>query len=198
MEREIKIITLGESGVGKTSIIKRICKNEFNDIEFTTIGFNYYFINKEYTKKNLKLKLCFIDTAGQEKYIRFLPKNYIRDSQIVLLVFCDITTLVTLQKRWYSFFKENSNIENTKFIVVGNKSDTFGENKKHINELGEKFAEEIDAFFLTCSAKSEDNIDNLLNHIVTETKRLIDEEEKNSKITDLNNANKGNSFEKAS
>ena len=192
MEREIRVITLGESRVGKTSIIKRICYNYFSDCESSTIGCDCYSIQKDYSKKNLKLRLYFIDTTGQEKLINILPMNYIRDSQIVLLIFSDISTLVTLQKRQYYFYKENANIEKSKFIVVGNKTDTFGINKKDINELGEKFAEEIEAFYITCSAKSEDNIDNLLNHIVTETKRLIDEEDKNSNITDLNNTNKNN------
>ena len=141
----------------------------------------------------MNLKLCFIDTVGQERYMNSFPKNYIRDSQIVLLVFSDIESLVSLQKRWYYFYEENTDITKSKFIVVGKKSDTFGENKHLINKLGEKF---IDAFYITCSAKSEDNIDNLLNHIVTETKRLIDEEEKNSNINDLNNTKEENSCKK--
>ena len=46
--------------------------------------------------------------------------------------------------------------------------------------------EEINSFFMTCSAKSEDNIDNIVNHILTEAKRLIDEEEQTIQNTSIN------------
>lgn len=76
------------------------------------------------------------------------------------------------------FYKENVNIKKNKFIVVGNKRDEFGHNRKEIRNLGKKFAEEINnSFFMTCSAKNEDNIDNLIDYIGTEAKRLIDKAE---------------------
>ena len=181
MEKKIKIITLGESGVGKTSIIQRICKKEFHEDMASTIGFQYEEITKEYTKKNIIMKLSFIDTAGQEQYSE-LPKMYLRGCHIVLLVFSDLISLETIKNRLYDIYIDSANIEYSKFILVGNKSDTFGENKDKIKEEGMKFAENIDAFFLTCSAKSEDNIDNLENIIVTEAKRIIDEEEKARKF----------------
>ena len=131
----------------------------------------------------MKIKFLFYDTAGQETYIPLLPKNYIRDSHIVLLVYSDIETFETLKKRWYKFYADNANIEKTKFIVVANKSDNFGVNKSKIKDLGKQFGEEIDAFFITCSAKSEENIDKLENHIIAEAKRLIDDKEKEKENT---------------
>jgi len=193
MEKEIKIITLGESGVGKTSIINRICSNSFNVKEHCTLGVEFNYLTKTYTKKNIKMKLNFIDTAGQELFMNILPTQYIRDSNIVLLVFSNLTNLEILKNRWFHFYKENANTEKTKFILIGNKSDIFGIYKDEIKELGEKFAEEIDSFFITCSAKSEDNIDNLVNHILTEAKRLIDEEEKDN-LFDINDPDKRNTF----
>ena len=65
---------------------------------------------------------------------------------------------------------------------MGNKSDLFGDKREEIINLGEEFSEEIDAHFITCSAKSSDNIDNLERYIITEAKRFIDEEEKNNNI----------------
>ena len=192
MERTIKIITLGPSGVGKTSIINRIVNNDFKTYENNTINFQFNLKTIDYEKKNMKLKLNYIDTAGQELYQNILPKNYIRDSLIVLLVFDNLDNLEILEKRWYKFYKENANVKESKFILVANKSDEFGVNRENIKELGNKFADKIDAFFITCSAKSNDNIDNLENIIIKEIKRLIEEEDKEKFKTDDKNTN--NSF----
>ena len=175
MEREVKIsvITLGDSGVGKTSIIKRIYDGTFQDVMFSTFGIGDFFVRRKYSKKNIQIVLCFKDTAGQESY-QELPVQYIRKSHIVLLVFCDIETLNTLRERWYNFYKQKANIENSRFILVGNKSDLFGNEKKEIERQGQEFADEINAHFITCSAKSKDNMDTLEQIIVTEAKGLID------------------------
>ena len=120
----------------------------------------------------------FFDTSGQEKFMNLLPKSYIRNSKIVLLVFDSLNTLEVLKGRWLSFYKDNCSIETSKFIVIANKSDIFGDNDEDIRELGREFADEIDAPFLTCSAKSNDNIENIFSNIQTEVQRLIKEENK--------------------
>ena len=91
-------------------------------------------------------------------------------------------TLDDIINRWYSFYQENTNIDNSRFILVGNKSDLFGNKRDEIINQGNQFAEEIDALFLTCSAKSADNMDNLERYILTESKRFIDDEEKKKRI----------------
>ena len=61
--------------------------------------------------------------------------------------------------------------------MIGNKSDTFGDQKEQIIKYGEEFSQEINAHFITCSAKNADNMDNLERYILTEEKRFIDEED---------------------
>ena len=175
MEKKVKIsvITLGDKGVGKTSIIKRIHDDSFQEIMFSTMGINDFFIERNYTKRNIKIALCFKDTAGQELYKK-IPLQYIRKSDIVLLVFSTIETLNTIRERWYNFYKENANLEKSKFILVGNKSDIFGDESEEIERQGQEFSEEINAHFITCSAKSKDNIDTLEQIIIDEAKRMID------------------------
>ena len=173
----INVITLGASGVGKTSIIKRIKDNTFSDFTLTTLSFDNFFIKKNYDKKNLVFTLVFHDTMGQEQYQSIIPIQYIRDSAIVLLVFCNINTLNDIKTRWIKYYKDNTNIDNARFILVGNKSDIFGNDRDEIINQGDKFAEEINAHFITCSAKSADNMDNLERYITTEAKRYIDENE---------------------
>ena len=196
MEREVKIsvITLGDSGVGKTSIIKRIYDGTFQDVMFSTFGIGDFFVRRKYLKKNIQIVLCFKDTAGQESH-QEMPVQYIRKSHIVLFVFCDIETLNTLRERWYNFYKQKANIENSRFILVGNKSDLFGNEKKEIERQGQEFADEINAHFITCSAKSKDNIGTLEQTIIDEAKNFIEIDEKNINERDnvqLNNQNNQN------
>ena len=178
MEKKINVITLGAVGVGKTSIIMRIQNGTFTEEVKATLNVNHFIIKKPYQKKNLTISLNFRDTAGGEQFQNILPKQYIRDSHIVLLVFDNVDTLNDLNKRWFRFYKENSNIDNSKFILIGNKSDTFGDQKEQIIKYGEEFSQEINAHFITCSAKNADNMDNLERYILTEAKRFIDEEDK--------------------
>ena len=178
MEKILNIITLSDAGVGKTSIINRIKDGTFKDCYRATLALDYFTITRNYENKNLIMSLNFHDTAGLEEFQGIIPMQIIRNAHIVLLVFCDINSLNDITKRWYKFYKKNANIENSRFILVGNKSDIFGDDEDEIIKQGQKFAEEIDAHFITCSAKSEDNMDNLERFIINEAKRFIDENEK--------------------
>ena len=183
---KINVITLGASGVGKTSIIRRIKDGTFQELYTVTIGVEFFSIDRIYEKKNIKFSLYFYDTNGQESLQGLIPIQYIRNSHVVLLVFSDIDTLNDIKDRWYSFYKENTNVNNPKFILVGNKSDLFGDKRGEIVKQGTLFSDEIDGLFMTCSAKNADNMDNLERYIDKEAKRYIDECEKmmsNMKIT---------------
>ena len=189
MDKKINIITLGASGVGKTSIINRMKEGKFDEYVSATIGMGFSTIIRPYNKRNMFIILNFHDTEGQEEYQEILPKQYIRDSHIVLLVFDSVDTLNTLKNRWYTFYKENTNIKNSKFILIGNKSDTFGNEREEIIKQGDLFSQEINSYFITCSAKSADNIDNLERMIITEARRFVDEEEEKKEFlnNDINN-----------
>ena len=171
----INIITLGACGVGKTSIINRIKDGTFRDHYKATVGLDYFVMTRKYEKKNIIMLLQFNDTTGLEQFQNIIPIQYIRDSHIVLLVFSNVETLNDIRKRWYIFYKKNSNTENSRFILIGNKSDIFGDEKAEILKQGQEFADEIVAHFITCSAKSADNMDNVENYIISEAKRFIDE-----------------------
>ena len=65
-------------------------------------------------------------------------------------------------------------IENSKFILIGNKNDLLEDEREEIMRQGENFANEINAFFITCSAKSNSNINELFNNILIKSKELFD------------------------
>ena len=180
-EKKLNLIILGDKGVGKTSIfniIKERALNEgINDINNLN-DVDCFIIKRKYERRNIIISLNIKDIKNQENFKGNIPLQYIRNNHIVLLVFSNIETLNNIKEHWYKFNKENTNIENSKYILIGNKSDLFGDEKDEIVKQGNKVAEEIDAHFITCSVISKDNLDNIERYIITEAKRFIEEEDK--------------------
>ena len=179
-KKDLNVIILGDNDVGKSSLVQIIKNGKSKENDNSLVDKNENFIIKAKYEKEKKVILLHLKEPEHQKiYDGNIPKQYILDSHIVLLVFCDIKTLNSIKDSWYKSYKEKANIKNSRFILIGNKSDTFGDDKKEIEKQGNKFAEEIDAQFLMCSTNSEDNKDNLDRYITTEAKRYIDNEEKN-------------------
>ena len=83
--KPIKVILLGESGVGKTSIILRYSKNQFEEHQGSTIGAT--FIEKDLKRNNIIYKLNIWDTTGQEQY-HSVTKLFLQGADVVILVYC--------------------------------------------------------------------------------------------------------------
>lgn len=84
MGRKINICFAGDSGVGKSSILKRIQKGEFDEYASPTIGFDHYFEKKNI--QGIDTTVCLIDTGGQDKF-RAMAPSYFRDADGIFLVF---------------------------------------------------------------------------------------------------------------
>ena len=189
-EKKLNLIILGDKGVGKTSIfniIKERALNEGNNDINDLNDIDCFNIKRKYDKRNIVISLNIKDIKNQDNFKGNPPIQYIRDNHIVLLVCSDIETLNSIKEHWYKYYKDNTNIENSRYILIGNKSDIFGDKRDEIIKQGNIFAEEIDAQFITCSVESKDNMDNVERYIVTEAKRFIEEEEK--KLENNNNNN---------
>ena len=146
---EIKIILLGESGVGKTNLINILMGIPFNDNEKSNISNSYS--EKKVKINNKCYKLNLWDTIGQEKF-RQLTKIFYKDSKIVIFVF-DITNKVSfeeLQKYWVKDVKEQIGDEGIVKGVIANKIDLFLDEKVS-SEQGEEYANSIGAKFLSIS-----------------------------------------------
>ena len=120
------IIILGNSGVGKSSILKRLVYNKFDGNSIPTIGFEIS--NKIIRLKNNEtIKLRLIDTAGQEQY-RALGRTYFKNSDFVLFVFAlnDKKSFDEI-RNWVSNYKEiNTDFDSNKTLpalLLGNKCD---------------------------------------------------------------------------
>ena len=104
---KIKVVLLGEAGVGKTSIIQRFIENKYNPFSTSTLGVSSTIKNYEINQKVISYELW--DTAGQERY-RGLGRNFYKNSDIGILVY-DITSTKSfkeLENYWYKELIENS------------------------------------------------------------------------------------------
>jgi len=175
---EIKMILLGESGVGKTSIIKKYLFNEFSSEYTPSSAMNY--VEKIITVDNKKIRLNIWDTIGQEKY-RALSKLFLNETEIIILVY-SITDLNSFQELdyWENLYKEN--IGNNVFVgVVGNKCDLL-EDQKVTEEQGKEYAKKNNALFGLLSAKENKveidlYIENLVKEYFNSKKNKIDIQE---------------------
>ena len=161
----IKIILLGESGVGKTSIIYVFQMDNFNENIVSTICCN--FINKSIEIENKEYALEIWDTAGQEKF-RSLNQLFIKDSKIIILVY-DISNKSKFLELsyWYDFINEHLDNKHIVLGLVGNKADLY-EIEEVSEQEGRKYASEINAYFSLLSAKnSKKGIDNFFKEMVT-------------------------------
>lgn len=154
-----KVVLIGESGVGKTSIISRFINDTFDPNTITSLGAS--FISKTITIEGKPIKFDIWDTAGQEKY-RSLAKIFFKDAQIVIFVY-DITNKKSFEEikaYWYEQTKANSAIPNQIFAIASNKSDLYG-NEQVDNKEGREYAAKIKAIFKETSALSSTGIDDL-------------------------------------
>lgn len=162
---DCKVVLLGGSGVGKTSLITRFVSSSFNDKQSTTIG--GYFINKEIfiEKYNKDIKLNIWDTAGQERY-RSLTKFFYKDAKIIIFTY-DITSRESfdeLKNYWFDQLK-NLSMENIVIGIAGNKSDLIGEEKVS-EEDAREYASKIDASFRLTSALNNIGVEELFKELI--------------------------------
>ena len=160
----IKITLIGNSGVGKTSIINQYIDQTFDEANAATIGANYS--EKVITKNNKEYELNIWDTAGQEKF-QSVGKHFYKDAYIVCLVY-DITSqdsLDQLKEIWYPDIKKYGE-KYTILAVVGNKSDLYENDNLADENQAKEFAQSINAIFMLTSAKTGDGIEKLFDTLV--------------------------------
>ena len=144
-----KIIIIGESGVGKSSILRRAVQNAFEQGYHPTIGFEFLLIH--YKVNELKLKLQVWDTCGQEMF-RSLVQGFYRNSSLAIIVY-DVSERSSYEnlELWIKDCRQHTDQEFPIFIV-GNKVDL----KKDIQTEEAKFFSTSNraTYFTECSAKS--------------------------------------------
>ena len=163
-EMMVKIILIGDSGVGKTNIMSKFLKNQFMEESKATIGVE--FGSKLFNHEGHKIKAQIWDTAGQEKY-KAITGAYYKGSKGALVVY-DITQKKSFEniEKWVNDLKVAGDPKIT-IILIGNKSDL--EDKRQVlKDQGEEKARSFGCAFLETSAYSGDNIEKAFNLMVKE------------------------------
>ena len=160
----VKVVLLGESGVGKTSIISQFTTNKFNPRCATSVSAQFTSKTVEFPELGKTIKFDIWDTVGQEKY-RSLAKIFYKDAKVIILVYdiLNVFSFNALKEFWYKETTDNADNDPI-FAVVANKIDLYQEQKVDNND-GKAFADEIQAIFQTTSAMSNSGIKNLFDNI---------------------------------
>ncbi|EPS58968.1 hypothetical protein M569_15844 [Genlisea aurea] len=164
-----KLVLIGDSGVGKSNLLSRFTKNEFNLESKSTIGVEFATRTLRIDGKVIKAQIW--DTAGQERY-RAITSAYYRGAVGALLVY-DVTRRATFENavRWLKELRDHTD-PNTVVMLIGNKSDL-----RHLvavsTEDGRQLAERESLYFMETSALEATNVDNAFTEVLAQIHHIV-------------------------
>ena len=184
-----KLILIGSSGVGKTSILQRYIQKIFNDDYTCTIGVDFFMKSMKIDDKLIKLQLW--DTAGTEKF-KSITTGYYRGANAAFIVF-DLTSRKSFESvsEWIENYYKYSNPDYERHVIlIGNKSDLKNERIITENEIDD-FVKLNKIKYFETSAKNGENIDECFLFIAEKLMKDADEKgilynEKSGNINDQN------------
>ena len=191
---KLKLVLLGDSGVGKTNLISRYISNSFDENTRATIGVEFFCKNFRINKKRT-IKVEIWDTAGQERY-KAITSVYYKGAKGAFIVY-DITSRKTFENidKWIGEIKERTT-DDVKLIIIGNKTDLNNEREVKSEEALIKY-QDMDIPLIETSALEDTNVNeafiNLIKIVYQDYARKEKEEKnnindnKNSKGIDLKN-----------
>ena len=198
ISKRIKVILLGESKVGKTSLINCFLNKEFSEISLATI--DYSFVNKKITIENKNYEIHLWDTAGQERF-RSISKIYIKGAQIVIFVY-DITEKKSIEELpfWVNYVRDLLNEDIIKGVAA-NKVDLLFEdvddNKIVNKEEAREYSNKIGATFQETSAKEDqEGFNSFIKTLVKQFLEKLGNEENSLDTYTLRGAKKGKAKKK--
>ena len=164
-----KILILGDSSVGKTSLLLQFCEEKFDPETLTTVGIDYK--RKFIIRHGQKIQLQICDTAGQERF-RSIAKNFFKNCDGIIIVY-DVTKYESFEniKVWINSIKDNIDIDKIGLVIVGNKIDL--EEKRKVDEKMRKSLEEKQQIkIIETSAKNNINVNEAFIEIIDKLEKL--------------------------
>ena len=167
-----KILLLGETGVGKSSIIVRYCDDKFHNTYMSTIGVDFTIKTVYYNNRVCKFQIW--DTAGQERF-RSITSTYYRGASGIILVY-DITDRSSFEtlNRWISDIK-NLCLEDIPVIIVGNKCDCVDLRQVTFTQASE-YVNHCRYIYVETSAKTGLGIENIFKTLTLQLTEKQEEE----------------------
>jgi len=158
----VRLLTLGDSGAGKSSLLLRYTQGEFACEYMPTIGIDFRLKNIEVNGRTVKVQVW--DTAGQERF-RTITHNYYRGAHGIALVY-DTTNEISFYniKKWIQDVRTYAE-SNVNLVLIGNKCDL--QNEQAIpKEKGQEIADEYNVKFFETSAKENINVQEAFSALV--------------------------------
>jgi len=157
-----KILIIGDSGVGKSSLMVRFCDDAFNEQQLSTIGVDFKV--KYMVENGKRLKMAIWDTAGQERF-RTLTSSYYRGAQGIILVYdCTKRDSFDSLSHWLEEIKTHCTHDDAIKMLVANKVDL--PNQQVPRSEGEEFAFSHNMLFIETSAKTRVGITQAFEELV--------------------------------
>jgi len=185
---QCKVVLLGSSFAGKTSILRRLVFNKFNNDYASTLGTSLSTYDCQANGQSVRLNVW--DTAGQENY-RSLAKVYYRDANAAMIVY-DVTSAESFKdiEYWISELDSSDSIGYS-ITIVANKIDM--RDKRLISEeTGKAFAEKVGASYAEVSALTGEGVRLLFDSIATKFVQIRDDPKKNRRYSDLHTVQTSN------
>ena len=175
---KFNVSILGESTVGKTSMINNLKGYEFDPFQIATIGVDDFSDEVEFENKKYKFKI--FDTAGQERY-KSISTNTIQLADGFLIVFSVVDkNSFELLDKWINSINEKVDIKTKIIILAGNKADIDDDKRQVSREEAENYAKSKNLLYFETSAKSGLNIKEAFNKLYEDifnlNKKLIEKE----------------------
>ena len=160
---KLKIIIVGDTGVGKTTILTKYIKKTFTKTNLSTIGSELYI--KEVEIEGQKLRCEIWDTPGQVRF-KTITKSFIQKTNIGIMV-CDITKQVTFDNlnEWYNTFKNIIDVNKCVIGIAANKSDLFEKEVVHLNQIHE-FGKSINCKVFSTTATQYECLENMFLELI--------------------------------
>ena len=180
-DAKCQLLIIGDSTVGKTSILSRFANGTFNSNYLATVGLDNFTKDETIDDKNVHIKIW--DTAGQERY-KALTKGFFRNAEGIMIVY-DVTNQESFEnlKNWIQSIKENMGndfLERIPIVIIGNKIDS--DEREVKTEDGQSFCKQQNYPYFETSAKTGENIDSTIRFLV-------------KKVIEINSDNKGGNNE---
>lgn len=155
---QFKLVLLGESAVGKSSLVLRFVKGQFHEYQESTIG--AAFLTQTVCVDDTTIKFEIWDTAGQERYHSLAPMYY-RGAQAAIVVY-DVTSLETFNraKTWVQELQRQAN-PNIVIALAGNKADLASTKRAVEVQQAQEYAEQNHLLFMETSAKTAQNVSDI-------------------------------------